>query len=180
MDTVLLVAMIHLACISLVSLHTLPIFLYRDQALRSFRQAVTKVSQDNTNAVRSASHLLAAVSFAADRVTEHPGLWATNWLALAVGQRNFTNGIRGEEEKGGDRLYPSDEASEPAIICPYYEDILPTQESDDDWAHRGALYEIVVEIGRFAVILKRPHEQSFKRQDSRRGSLVRCLQSSSG
>jgi len=89
MDALLLVSMIHLGCTNPISLESLPVYLYRDQALRALRKAVADISQQTIDAVRGASVLLATVSFATDRVTRQPGLWAANWLTHVVGQRNF-------------------------------------------------------------------------------------------
>ncbi|OGE51838.1 hypothetical protein PENARI_c012G09892 [Penicillium arizonense] len=88
MDALLFAAMVHLIC-SGTPVETLPLFTYRDQALRTPRGAVENVSITNTHAVRGASVLLAAVSFPADRIANQPGLLMSNWMALALGQRNF-------------------------------------------------------------------------------------------
>ncbi|KAL6825578.1 hypothetical protein J3E69DRAFT_380747 [Trichoderma sp. SZMC 28015] len=164
MDTVLLVAMIHLAYTDPVSRESLPIYLYRDQALRSFRQAVASISMQNISAVRAASHLLAVVSFAIDRVTKHSGIWVTNWLALAVGQRNFPSNGRlyrlSSSQTGSRSLYGSfSDISLPAAVLPQIQDILPKEESDCDWGQRGTLYEVTASLGTLIAILGEPHEQ---------------------
>ncbi|KAL6818982.1 hypothetical protein V8C40DRAFT_252188 [Trichoderma camerunense] len=164
MDTVLLVAMIHLAYTDPVSRESLPIYLYRDQALRSFRQAVASLSTQNISAVRAASHLLAVVSFAIDRVTKHSGIWVTNWLALAVGQRNFPSNGRlyglSSSQTGSRSLYGSfSDISLPAAVLPQIQDILPKEESDGDWGQRGTLYEVTASLGTLIAILGEPHEQ---------------------
>jgi hypothetical protein len=89
MDAILLVAMVHLGCTEPEILQTLPIYLYRDQALRTLRQAISNITDSNVAAVRGASVLLATVSFATDRVSQQSGLWLTNWLTLAHGRRNI-------------------------------------------------------------------------------------------
>ncbi|KAJ3534247.1 hypothetical protein NM208_g7616 [Fusarium decemcellulare] len=89
MDAILLVAMVHLGCTEPELLQTLPIYLYRDQALRTLRQAIGSITDLNIAAVRGASVLLATVSFATDRVSQQSGLWLTNWLTLAHGRRNI-------------------------------------------------------------------------------------------
>ncbi|KAH8680582.1 hypothetical protein BX600DRAFT_444736 [Xylariales sp. PMI_506] len=105
MDAVLLVAMVHMVCCycgapaeaaggsqaaaAFMSAESLPIYLYRDQALRSLRHAVATISDHNMDAVRGASVLLAHVSFATDRVTKQSELWVVSWMTLAMGQRNF-------------------------------------------------------------------------------------------
>ncbi|PKK51681.1 hypothetical protein CI102_3343 [Trichoderma harzianum] len=167
MDTVLLVAMIHLAYTDPVSQKSLPIYLYRNQALRSFRQAVASISTQNISAVKATSHLLAVVSFAIDRVTKHSGIWVTNWLALAVGQRNFPSNGRlyglsssqaGSRSTGS--LYGSfSDISLPAAVLPQIQDILPKEESDCNWGQRGTLYEVTASLGTLIAILGEPHEQ---------------------
>jgi len=82
--------MIHLGWTDPVSIDALPVYLYRDPALRNLRRAVADISPQTVNAVRGASVLLATISFAADRITQQPGLWITNWLTLVLGQRNFS------------------------------------------------------------------------------------------
>ncbi|KAF3070157.1 hypothetical protein CFAM422_006847 [Trichoderma lentiforme] len=147
MDTVLLVAMIHLAYTDPVSRESLPIYLYRDQALRSFRQAVASISTQNISA--------------------HSGIWVTNWLALAVGQRNFpSNGrLYGLSSSQPDSrftgsLYGSfSDISLPAAVLPQVQDILPKEESDCDWGQRGTLYEVAASLGTLIAILGEPHEQ---------------------
>ncbi|KAH8896106.1 hypothetical protein GQ53DRAFT_838396 [Thozetella sp. PMI_491] len=89
LDALLLVSMVHLCCTNQTSPECLPIYLYRDQALRGLRQALADISSDNNDAVRGASILLAQMSFATDRFTKQPGLWIVNWMMLALGQRNF-------------------------------------------------------------------------------------------
>ncbi|CVK91846.1 uncharacterized protein FPRN_09650 [Fusarium proliferatum] len=89
MDAILLVAMVHLGCTEPDLLRTLPIYLYRDQALRTLRQAIGGITDSSIAAVRGASVLLATVSFATDRVSQQSGLWLTNWLTLAHGRRNI-------------------------------------------------------------------------------------------
>ncbi|SCV61113.1 uncharacterized protein FFFS_15682 [Fusarium fujikuroi] len=89
MDAILLVAMVHLGCTEPELLQTLPIYLYRDQALRTLRQAIGSMTDSSIAAVRGASVLLATVSFATDRVSQQSGLWLTNWLTLAHGRRNI-------------------------------------------------------------------------------------------
>ncbi|EEU46675.1 uncharacterized protein NECHADRAFT_77291 [Fusarium vanettenii 77-13-4] len=89
MDAILLVAMVHLGCTEPELLQTLPIYLYRDQALRTLRQAISCITDSSITAVKGASVLLATVSFATDRVSQQSGLWLTNWLTLAHGRRNI-------------------------------------------------------------------------------------------
>ncbi|KAJ3469558.1 hypothetical protein MRS44_003623 [Fusarium solani] len=89
MDTILLMAMVHLGCTEPELLQTLPVYLYRDQALRTLRQAIGNMTDSNTAAVKGASVLLATMSFATDRVSQQSGLWLANWLTLAHGRRNI-------------------------------------------------------------------------------------------
>jgi hypothetical protein len=167
MDTIFLVAMVHLACTDPASQDCLPIFLYRDQALRSFRQAVASASQQNINAVRGASQLLATISFASDRVTKYTGLWVANWLALAVGQRNYTGHQslpsssygQGDSHARGFRYGSLDDISAPAALPPHIQDILPNEESDCDWTHRHILHKAATYVWKLITILEHPHEQ---------------------
>lgn len=69
MDAILLVAMVHLGCTEPETLQTLPIYVYRDQTLRTLRQAISNMTDSNVAAARGASVLLATVSFATDRVS---------------------------------------------------------------------------------------------------------------
>lgn len=169
MDTILLVAMVHLACTDPASQECLPIFLYRDQALRSFRQAVASASKHNINAVRGASRLLAIVSFASDRVTKYTGLWVANWLALAVGQRNYmshqalssTPYSQGSSRLMGFLYASLDDVSVSAALPPRIQDILPKEESDCDWTHRRILHKAATYVWKLVSILQHPHEQSW-------------------
>ncbi|KAJ4418488.1 hypothetical protein N0V82_005568 [Gnomoniopsis sp. IMI 355080] len=169
MDTVLLVSMIHLGCTDPQSLDGLPVIQYRDQALRSFRQAVANTTEQNISAVRTASQLLAAVSFASDRVTKHSGFWIVNWLALAVGQRNFPLSYsrppvspRNEGIQHKSSLYGSfiDIPVHPVVLTDI-QHILPSDKNDDHWPDRHVLWEAAEDIGTLIAILRLPHEQSW-------------------
>lgn len=169
MDTILLVAMIHLGCTDPKLLHGLPVTLYRDQALRSFRQAVANTTEQTISAVRAASQLLATISFASDRITNHSGLWVTNWLALAVGQRNFplfhsADGLlpRHEVIRSKDSLYGSfADISVPLVVLNDLQRVLPSNETDENWPDRNALWEAAADIGALITILGLPHAQSW-------------------
>lgn len=169
MDTIFLVAMVHLACTDPGSQECLPIFLYRDQALRNFRQAVAGASQHNINAIKGASQLLAIVSFASDRVTKYTGLWVSNWLALAIGQRNYTSylGLSSSsynQENGPFTgfLYGSlDDIAAHATLPPHIQDLLPTEESDCDWTHRHILHKAAAHVWKLISVLEHPHEQAW-------------------
>lgn len=122
------------------------------------------------SAVRAASHLLAVVSFAIDRVTKHSGIWITNWLALAGGQRNFpsngrlyrlSSGQTGSRSTGS--LYGSfSDISLPAAVLPQIQNILPKEGRDCDWGQRGILYEVTASFGTFITILGEPHERLWR------------------
>ncbi|KAM5354061.1 hypothetical protein ACJ41O_000711 [Fusarium nematophilum] len=58
--------MIHLGCTEPELFQTLPVYLYRYQALRTLRQAIDGITESNISAARGASILLATVSFAMD------------------------------------------------------------------------------------------------------------------
>lgn len=58
MDAILLVALVRLGCTEPESLETLPVYFYRDQALRTLRQAIGDMSEENASAARGASACL--------------------------------------------------------------------------------------------------------------------------
>jgi hypothetical protein len=168
MDAVLLVAMVHFCCVDNSAEH-FPLFIYRDQALHGLRQAVANLSNDNIHALRGASVLLAAVSFPADRWTNQSGLWVTNWMALALGQRNF-RGVRDlsrpshDDEKipqfGGlygcfaDRLAP-------AVVPHTIQRALEINERGNEVQYKLTLRTVAAELGRLISILKTPYETQF-------------------
>lgn len=170
MDTILLVSMVHLGCTDPASLESLPVYLYRDQALRTLRRAVADISPQTIYVIRGASLLLTTVSFAADRITRQPGLWITNWLTLALGQRNFRTPANSHQHPA---LSPSqDEMQPPANLYGSFADVpasgaiatdtqraLSREEENDCAAHREVLHEAAVELGRLIAILEHPCEQ---------------------
>ncbi|KAL2669982.1 hypothetical protein Neosp_014861 [[Neocosmospora] mangrovei] len=58
MDAILLVAMVHLGCTEPELLQTLPIYLYRDQALRTLRQAIGSITDSSISATEYVSNLV--------------------------------------------------------------------------------------------------------------------------
>jgi hypothetical protein len=172
MDTLLLVSMIHLACTDSASLESLPVYLYRDQALRTLRRAVADISPHTIAAVRNASALLATVSLATDRLTRQPGLWVANWLTLALGQRNFRPSATSEQHsvpsprqddmQSPGNLYGSfDDIPAPGAIATDIQRALSREENVNDWAQREALHKAATELGRLISILEHPYEESW-------------------
>jgi hypothetical protein len=169
MDALLFAAMVHLIC-SGTPVETLPLFTYRDQALRTPRGAVENVSTTNTHAVRGASVLLAAVSFPADRIANQPGLWMFNWMALALGQRNFRAIHKVETLTPGEKssistvgLYGSfSDLFTPAVIpCPIQHLLEEKRGPREDLDYYSTLATAAAELGRIISILKSPFEPAF-------------------
>ncbi|KIN00105.1 hypothetical protein OIDMADRAFT_29242 [Oidiodendron maius Zn] len=172
MDALLLVSMIHLGCTNPISLESLPVYLYRDQALRALRKAVADISQQTIDAVRGASVLLATVSFATDRVTRQPGLWAANWLTHVAGQRNFRTSASHRQKstlsytqdgmESPSHLYKSfTDIPAPGVIAIDIQRALSREEHDNNWPHRTALYNAALELGRLITILEHPYDESW-------------------
>lgn len=170
MHAVLLVAMVHLCCVD-NSAERLPIFLYRDQALRALRHAVTHLSSENIDALRGASVLLAAVSFPTDRWTNQSGLWVTNWMALALGQRNFRESYT---PPGSGPFNNMESSTPPRGLYGCFADLLvpPVTPStiqralemnhqEDDIQYISTLKQVAAELGRLISILKSPYETKF-------------------
>jgi hypothetical protein len=162
MDTILLVAMVHLGCSDTASMETLPYCTYRDRALAGLRRAVASV--DNIDAIRSASVLLATVSFAADRVSGEAGLWVVNWLALASGQRNFrspkalsrgTPGLYHGNDLQESSLYRySDDALPLATIPPHIQTAIESERDNMADIDHNVLCKAAEEVGRLINTLK--------------------------
>jgi hypothetical protein len=168
MHAVLLVAMVHLCCVD-NSAERLPIFLYRDQALRALRHAVTNLSSENIDALRGASVLLAAVSFPTDRWTNQSGLWVTNWVAMALGQRNFRENFTPSGTLNDEgNLTPSGglygcfaDLLAPAVIPSTIQRALERNQRDTDIQYISTLNSVAAELGRLISILKSPYETTF-------------------
>ncbi|CAG7986822.1 unnamed protein product [Penicillium salamii] len=168
-DAVLFAAMVHLGCSSKSAI-SLPLFTYRDQALRTLRTAVENLSSTNIHAVRGASVLLAAVSFPTDRITNQSGLWISNWMALALGQRNFRANRIVESSTPGDAistagLYGSFSDLDAAAVIPIpircaLEETHGVEETQDS-AYHSTLSTAAAELGRLISILKNPYETMF-------------------
>ncbi|KAI0601600.1 hypothetical protein F4775DRAFT_405116 [Biscogniauxia sp. FL1348] len=161
MDSILYMAMVHLGSTDPASLETLPIYVYRDQALRSLREAISHTSQENSRATRAASILLAAVSFAASRLTKQPGLWITDWMTLATGQRNFSSsqrysGLSHSEDNIQSPENPEARAEDIPI------DILRAiskVENDYHCTDSSAVYAAAAELGRIITMLESAYER---------------------
>lgn len=171
MDAVLFAAIVHLGCTTEPPI-SLPLFTYRDQALRSLRRAVENVSSTNIYAMRGASALLAAVSFPADRITNQSGLWISSWMALALGQRNFranrTNGSSTPSENGSistPGLYGAfSDLDGPAVIpypVRYVLEEVREAEGAIDSAYYSTLSTAAAELGRLISILQYPYGSTF-------------------
>jgi hypothetical protein len=169
MDAVLLVSMIHLGCTNAIALEKLPVYLYRDQALRTLRRAVADVSTQSSGAVRTASVLLATISFATDRITKQPGLWIINWLTLVMGQRNFRTLATSQQHSTlstaqDHRQFPSiiygsfADIPAPGVIPIDIHRILSQGDTENDWTPREALHSAAMELGRLIALLEHPCE----------------------
>ena len=168
MDAVLFTAMVHLGCNG-APVESMPLFVYRDQALRTLRQAVENVSDSNVHAVRGASVLLAAVSFPTDRITNQSGLWMSNWLTLALGQRNFralpvverlTPRESGFISTTG--LYGSfSDLFGPAVIPYTIQRALEENPRTKDSQYYSTLSAAAESLGRLIFILRAPFEPTF-------------------
>lgn len=169
MDSLLFVAMIHLCSEDPDSVQRLPVYLYRDQALRSLRQATANLSEETNQAVRGASVLLATVSFAADRVMKQSGLWVANWMALALGQRNFPGiRMRAGATPGQSvfsftsNLYGVFDGESAAAVMPV--DVGRALEKGksggDHPSHDSALFKAAAYLGKLIAIVKTTPEQS--------------------
>ncbi|ETS77401.1 hypothetical protein PFICI_11275 [Pestalotiopsis fici W106-1] len=167
MDAILLVAMVHLCCTDPASLDNMPVYYYRDQALKSLRHAVANISDDSTDAVRGASVLLAHISFATDRVTQQPGLWVANWMALALGQRNFRGlSWSSNHQYDGRGMYssrtaPHGSADHLSVATMMPSDIhraLARENNDENPASESALRTAATELGRLTTIVQLPYQ----------------------
>ncbi|KAF7557735.1 hypothetical protein G7Z17_g471 [Cylindrodendrum hubeiense] len=165
LDTVLLVAMIHMASIRPESVNMLEVAKYRNQAICAIRGELANVSDDNIRAIRMSSLLLGATSFAADRITGYSGIWLTNFLALTIGSRVFM-----PSPKTGSRIEKHVSAPEPAAAASHFRDpqahssmplslqrALDIEQDDEDWAYREDLYRAASGIGTLFGSLDKPH-----------------------
>lgn len=176
MDAILLTAVVHMASTEPVAEGSLPVYLYRHQALRSLRQSITDVSPQTSGPVMGASALLATVSFAADRIARQSGLWMANWLALVRGQRNFrgpswddakhpfsalAHAARGTEEMPPpSSLYGAfAEIPGPGVAPTHVQHALNRLGDSPDWVYRDALHGAAQELGRLVCVLARPYEE---------------------
>jgi hypothetical protein len=166
MDTILAVASIHISGTEQEST-TLPVARYKDQAFRTLRHAVANLSNDNKQAVMAASMLLSATSFAADRVTEHTGLWTPNWLALAMGPKIFAkrSNVSNEPTRANSTpptLYTAGEFVDypaPAAIPTGLKAMLHMEDDDEDLPLKPVLWHVAKSIGKLIGSLVLPgHE----------------------
>lgn len=167
LDAVLFVAMVHLASTDSASLDSLPLYEYRDQALRALRRAVATLSDHKYVAVKAASILITSISFATDRLTKQPELWMANWLTLVLGQRNF------RAHQGDQSLAPSPQeglsasktrlrgadASTITAIPTDIQEALEKQDFDNQEGYRESLYNIASELGGLIAITDLVDEQ---------------------
>ncbi|KAH7136710.1 fungal Zn binuclear cluster domain-containing protein [Dactylonectria estremocensis] len=168
LDTVLLVAMIHMASIDNRSVNTLDVAKYRNQAICAIRRELTNISDKNTRAIRASSLLLAATSFAADRVTEYSGIWLTNFLALNIGSRTFMppRGASGPAADHGHRLNvavatrPFGDPEAPPSIPLRLEEALHMDCDDFDWEYRDDLNRAASGIGMLFESIHQPSTMS--------------------
>ncbi|KFX85844.1 hypothetical protein V490_09375 [Pseudogymnoascus sp. VKM F-3557] len=170
MDAILLVSMTHLSCTEPVTTETLPVYLYRDQALRSLRRAVADISSQTFRAIRGASVLLATVSLAADRITKQPDLWTANWMTLALGQRNFhtptsppqhstTTPNQDDMESPSNRYGSFTDIPAPGTIVADIQRALYSK--GNDCAHLETLHKDAMELSRLIAVLEHPYEESW-------------------
>ncbi|CAG9981436.1 unnamed protein product, partial [Clonostachys byssicola] len=166
LDALLLVAMVHLGSTDPSSLASLPVYLYRDQALRALRRAVATITEASLDAVRGASVLLATTSFATDRLTSQPGLWIANWMTLALGQRNFRVSYRPAASSPED-----DDGNSPSGLYGSFTDglgvpVIPPDiqraiaKCDGD-AATSAVYTAARELGRLIALVDGGYEPLF-------------------
>jgi hypothetical protein len=168
MDAVLFAALVHLGC-SGTPVESLPLFVYRDRALRTLRQAIENGSGSDIPAVRGASVLLAAVSFPTDRIMNQPGLWMSNWMALAMGQRNFRSLSTVESLTPGEKSFAStvglygsfSDLFGPAIIPYTIQRALEQRRGAKNSDHYTTFSAAAADMGRLISILKSPFETSF-------------------
>jgi hypothetical protein len=170
LDALLLVSMVHMGCTDPTSLDSLPVYSYRDQALRTLRQAVADNSPKTLDAVRGASVLLATVSLAADRLTSQTGLWTLGWLTLAIGQRNFRMPSPFQKpsaslSKQDNMAFPSDvygcftDLPTPGIIPVDIQRALSKVKDDINPEDDKVLRQAAEELGRLISILRHPYEE---------------------
>jgi hypothetical protein len=155
LDTVFLVAIIHMASLNNHSVKTLDVAKYRNQAICAIRRELDNISEKNMRAIRASSLLLATTSFAADRVTGYSGIWLTNFLALNVGSRTFMppRGAGGPTEDDIHRLSvavasrPFEYPQATSSITLDLKEALHMVQDDDDWVYRDDLNRAASGIG---------------------------------
>lgn len=155
LDTVLLVAMIHMASMDNHSVNTLDVAKYRNQAICAIREELNNISEKNIRAIRASSLLLATTSFAADRITGYSGIWLTNFLALNIGSRTFMppRGAGGQAYEDIRRLNvaaitrPFGGPQTTSSIPPSLKEALHMDQDDGDWAYREDLQRAASGIG---------------------------------
>ncbi|KAI0383420.1 hypothetical protein F5Y04DRAFT_251272 [Hypomontagnella monticulosa] len=157
MDAILYVAMVHLGSSNPTSIDSLPIYIYRDRALRSLRRVVPDTSPETIRATRAATFLLAGVSFPASRITKQTDLWITDWMTLALGQRNFSAFQRYPSllHVENDSQSPS---STPSAMIPI--DILEAITNSDNDRGLDVIYSAAAELGKIILMLDIAYEQS--------------------
>lgn len=164
LDTVLLVAMIHMASMEPQSVNMLDVATYRNQAICAVRAELASISDENIRAIRMSSLLLGVTSFAADRVMGYSGIWLTNSLALTIGSRTFMpHGTGDQADTHADDMQLGD----PTCSFGNFQTLssiplslqmaLQINEEEDDWAYYDDLYLAASGIGKLFDSLHRPH-----------------------
>lgn len=164
LDTVLLVAMIHMASMEPQSVNILDVATYRNQAICAVRAELARISDGNIRAIRMSSLLLGVTSFAADRVMGYSGIWLTNYLALTIGSRTFMPhgtgdqaDTRADDMQLGDPMCSFGNFQTLSSIPLSFQIALQINKEEDDWAYYDELYRAASGIGKLFDSLHRPH-----------------------
>ncbi|KAH6884870.1 fungal Zn binuclear cluster domain-containing protein [Thelonectria olida] len=165
LNTVLLVAMIHIASTSPPSVSMVDLTTHRNQVICALRKEVEAVSEKNLRAIRMSSLLLGATSLAADRVTGHSGIWLTNFLAMIIGSRGFMERHKaGNQPKNGtnqmELAVATGKFSHPAISSSMplsLEKVLQAEQDDTDWEYLDELHQAASGIAKLFESLGQPH-----------------------
>lgn len=99
LDNLLLFTLVHMKSTDISSGDPLAIMVYRENALASFRHAITKMAPKETQALLLTSFLLAITSLPTDRVLQQPQLWIVNWLRLTRGSQSLVSQMKRLSQK---------------------------------------------------------------------------------